>query len=45
MTLANERLKETGGVSALADEQAALALLKLIEEQEATCHLQHLEVY
>jgi transcriptional regulator with GAF, ATPase, and Fis domain len=45
MTLANERLKETGGVSALADEQAALALLKLIEEQEATCHLQHSEVY
>jgi len=45
MTLANERLKEPGGVSASADEQPALALLKLIEEQGATSRLQQSEVY
>lgn len=45
MTLANERLKEPGGVSAPADEQSALALLKLIEEQGATSRLPQSEVY
>jgi transcriptional regulator with GAF, ATPase, and Fis domain len=45
MTLANERLKEPGGFSPPADEQPALALLKLIEEQGATSRLQQSEVY
>ena len=45
MTLASERLKEPGGVSAPADEHPALALLKLIEEQETTCRLHSSEVY
>ena len=46
MTLANECLKEPGGVSApAADEQPALALLKLIEEQGASRRLHGSEVY
>ena len=45
MTLANDRVKEPGGSLAPADEQPALALLKLIEEQGATCRLQPSEVY
>ena len=45
MTLADKRLKEPGGFSAPADEQPALALLKLIEEQGATHSLHSSEVY
>ena len=45
MTLANERLKEPGGLSAPADAQPAHALLKLIEEQGATRRLHSSEVY
>ena len=45
MTLADERLKEGGGFLAHADEQPALALLKLIEEQGATHSLHSSEVY
>jgi transcriptional regulator with GAF, ATPase, and Fis domain len=45
MTLTDERLKEQGGFSAPAEEKPALALLKLIEEQEASCTLQGSEVY
>jgi DNA-binding protein Fis len=45
MTLADERLTEPGGFSAPADEQHALALLKLIEEQGATHSLHSSEVY
>ena len=45
MTLADERLKEPCGFSAPADEQPALALLELIEEQGATHNLQSSEVY
>ncbi len=45
MTLVDERLKEPGGFSAPADEQPALALLKLIEEQETTHILHSSEVY
>jgi len=45
MTLADKRLTEPGGFSAPADEQPALALLKLIEEQGATHSLHSSEVY
>ena len=45
MTLADERLEERGGFLAHADEQPALALLKLIEEQGATHSLHSSEVY
>jgi DNA-binding NtrC family response regulator len=45
MTLANERVKEPGASLAPDDEQPALALLRLIEEQGATSRLQRSEVY
>ena len=45
MTLADERLKESDGFSSPADEQPALALLKLIEEQGATCRMHSSEVF
>lgn len=45
MTLPDERMKEPGGVSAPADEQPALALLRLIEEQGETGRLRCSEVY
>ncbi len=45
MTLADERLKEPDAFSAPADEQHALALLKMIEEQGATNSLHSSEVY
>lgn len=45
MTLADERLKEPDIFSSTTDEQPALALLKLIEEQGATCLLHSSEVY
>lgn len=45
MTLANERLNEPGGFSAPTDEQPALALLKIIEEEEATHSLHSSEIY
>ena len=45
MSLADERLKEPESLSAPADEQPALALLKLIEEQGATGRLHGSEVY
>jgi transcriptional regulator with GAF, ATPase, and Fis domain len=45
MTLANERLKELGDVTPPDDEQSALTLLKLIEEQGAASQLQQSEVY
>jgi len=45
MTLADERQKERGGFLDHADEQPALALLKLIEEQGATHSLHSSEVY
>ena len=45
MTLPDEHPEEPGGFSALADEQPALALLKLIEEQGATDSLHSSEVY
>jgi transcriptional regulator with AAA-type ATPase domain len=45
MTLTDERLKESGGLSAPAEEQPPLALLKLIEEQGANCSLHGSEVY
>ncbi len=45
MTLADERLKEPDAFSAPADEQSALALLKMIEEQGATDSLHSSEVY
>jgi DNA-binding protein Fis len=45
MTLADERPKEPGSVSEPADEQPALALLTLIEEQGATGRLRCSEVY
>ena len=45
MPLADERLKETGGFSVPAEEQPALALLKIIEEQGATRTLHSSEVY
>ena len=45
MTLPDERLKESGGLSAPAEEQPALALLDLIEEQGAACGLPGSEVY
>lgn len=45
MTLNDERLKESGGVSAPSEEQPAPALLKLIEEQGADCGLHSSEVY
>jgi DNA-binding protein Fis len=45
MTLADERTEESGGFSAPADEQPALALLRLIEEQGAAGRLHGSEVY
>ena len=45
MTLPDERPEEPGDFSAPADEQPALALLKLIEEQGATDSLHSSEVY
>lgn len=45
MTLADERLKESGSVSAPSEEQPAPALLKLIEEQGAERSLHSSEVY
>ena len=46
MTLADERLKEPGGFSApVAEEPPALALLKLIEEQDGAGSLDSAEVY
>src|ERR1044071_3851220 len=45
MTLADECLKESEGFSAPADEQPALALLKLIEEQGAADGLHSSDVY
>ena len=45
MTLADERTKESGGFPAAVDEQPALALLRLIEEQGATGRLHGSEVY
>ncbi len=45
MTLADESLKEADGFSAPADEQHALSLLKLIEEQGGADGLHSSEVY
>lgn len=45
MTLTDERPTESVGISASAEEQPALALLTLIEEQETTGHLHNSEVY
>jgi DNA-binding protein Fis len=45
MTLANERPEEPDSLPAPADEQLALALLKLIEEQGASRRLHSSEVY
>ena len=45
MTLADERLNESDGFSAPADDQPALALLKLIEEQGGAGSLDSSEVY
>ena len=45
MTLPDERLKGPGGFSAPADEQPALALLKIIEEQGGAGGLHSSEVY
>lgn len=45
MTLTDERPTEPGAISAPAEEQPALALLTLIEEQETTSHLHSSEVY
>src|ERR1041384_2797772 len=45
MTLAEERLREPDAFSASADQQPALALLKMIEEQGATDSLHSSEVY
>lgn len=45
MTLPDQRLNEPGGFLAAADEQPALALLKIIEEQGATDRLHSSEVY
>lgn len=45
MTLADQRLNEPGGFLAPADEQPALALLKIIEEQGETDSLHSSEVY
>jgi DNA-binding protein Fis len=45
MTLPDERPEEPGGFSAHPDEQPALALLKLIEEQGATSSLHSSELY
>jgi DNA-binding NtrC family response regulator len=45
MSLANELLKELGGFAAPADEQLALALVKLIEEDAAASRMQESEVY
>ena len=45
MTLAEERPEQPGGVSAYAEEQPALSLLTLIEEQGASGGLHSSEVY
>ena len=45
MTLADERLSESGGFNAPTDEHPALALLKQIEEQGPTQRLPQSEVY
>ncbi|HEX8149619.1 MAG TPA: helix-turn-helix domain-containing protein [Pyrinomonadaceae bacterium] len=45
MTLVDERLEESGGFSAPADEESAHALLKLIEEQGRAGLLHSSEVY
>ena len=45
MTLPDERPTESGSLSAAAEEQPALALLKLIEEQGRAESLHSLEVY
>jgi DNA-binding protein Fis len=45
MALADEPPKESGGLSAPAEEQPALALLKLIEEQGGAGGLHSSEVY
>ncbi len=45
MSLAKERLKESGGFAAPADEQLALSLVKLIEEHGASGRMHESEVY
>lgn len=45
MSLANERLKESGGFATPADEQLALSLVKLIEEHGASGRMHESEVY